>query len=82
MNKPTAGFDAHQKEQALRAESQSWDTSSIEPALPGDIPVIDVTDYFAGAEPAALEAAARLHRARALCRANGAGMHGKNPGPA
>jgi isopenicillin N synthase-like dioxygenase len=42
----TAAFDPHSKEAALRSEAASWDTSQAADARPGDIPVIDLRDYF------------------------------------
>lgn len=59
MNNPNPQFDAQQKERALREESQSWDTANIQPALAGDIPVIDVAEYFADGTQAALDSVAR-----------------------
>ena len=59
MNKPdpsqtTANFDPVVKEQQLRSESDTWDTSRVEDALPGDIPVIDLQDFFRNPDDAAL----------------------------
>jgi isopenicillin N synthase-like dioxygenase len=51
-------FDPVEKEQSLRAESQSWDTSVVVPAGLDDIPLIDVSDYFASGSDAALDAVA------------------------
>jgi len=57
-------FDANAKERALQAEASSWDTSSPVPAEPGDIPVIDVSAWFASGDPEALaESAATLRTA-------------------
>ena len=42
----TAAFDPRTKEAALRSEAASWDTSRVEEALDGDIPVIDLQEYF------------------------------------
>ena len=57
-------FDPVAKERALRAESEAWDTSNFEPAKPGDIPVLDASDWFDGAAPAARDAlAAQLREA-------------------
>jgi isopenicillin N synthase-like dioxygenase len=42
----TIDFDPIAKEQQLRSESGTWDTSQIFDAQPGDIPVIDLHDYF------------------------------------
>ena len=43
---PTPIFDAVAKERQLRAESDSWDTTRLEDAGRGDIPVIDLQPYF------------------------------------
>ena len=43
---PPQNFDAVAKEQQLRADSDSWDTTRVEDAQPGDIPVIDLQPYF------------------------------------
>ena len=51
-------FDPQAKELQLQRESQSWDTSQIQAALPGDIPIIDVTDYFTSESDAALDTVA------------------------
>lgn len=57
-------FDPEQKERELRAESSAWDVSDPVPALPDDIPVIDVADWFASNDPAQLATiAAQLDRA-------------------
>jgi len=56
-------FDPFEKEQQLQAESAGWDTSQIEPAGPGDIPVIDLDTYFTSGDPAALEIIAAQLRA-------------------
>ena len=45
-NPSPESFDPRAKEALLQSESQSWDTSRIRTALPGDIPVIDVARYF------------------------------------
>jgi len=39
-------FDPEKKEAELQRESQSWDTSRIQKAEAGDIPIIDVSNYF------------------------------------
>ncbi len=39
-------FDPAAKERQLRSESDTWDTSRVEEALPGDIPVINLQPYF------------------------------------
>ena len=48
-------FDAQNKEAQLRSESQSWDTNEVRTAQPGDIPLIDVGDYFTTQSESALE---------------------------
>ena len=48
-------FDPLAKENQLRYESAAWDTSNIEAANPGDIPVIDLSDYFHCNSESALE---------------------------
>ena len=39
-------YDPRAKEAQLRAESESWDTTQIDSAQEGDIPIIDVEPYF------------------------------------
>jgi len=51
-------FDPQAKEAELQHESQSWDTSQVQTALPGDIPEIDVAEYFTTLSDAALDAVA------------------------
>ena len=47
MNKPSENhFDPEKKEAELQRDSQSWDTSNIRTAADGDIPIIDISDYF------------------------------------
>jgi isopenicillin N synthase-like dioxygenase len=48
-------FDPVAKEQQLRSESNAWDTSRILDARPGDIPVIDLQDYFTNPDEAKLK---------------------------
>lgn len=55
-------FDPVVKEQQLRSESGSWDTSRVEEARVGDIPVIDLQPYFSRPSEAKLEAIARQLR--------------------
>ena len=43
---PTPNFDPVAKEQQLRSDSDTWDTSQVVDAQPGDIPVIDLQSYF------------------------------------
>lgn len=47
-------YNPHKKEAALRAESESWDTSTIKRASVDDIPIIDLKDYFANPTKKAL----------------------------
>jgi len=42
----TSSFDPSKKEKELRDESSSWDTGHIEQAQPGDIPILDLAEYF------------------------------------
>jgi isopenicillin N synthase-like dioxygenase len=42
----SAHFDPAAKERQLRSDSNTWDTNQILDARPGDIPVIDLSDYF------------------------------------
>lgn len=58
--KLTSSFDPVAKENALQAESQSWDTTRVFPARPNDIPVIDVSEYFESGSETALEAVAEI----------------------
>ena len=51
-------FDAQAKERQLVAEARAWDTSSPIDAMPGDIPIVDVSDYFETGSTRALNAAA------------------------
>ena len=47
MKDPTpTNFDPLAKEDQLRSDSRSWDTSQRQEAVPGDIPLIDVGAYF------------------------------------
>lgn len=45
-SRTSANFDPVLKEQQLRSESDTWDTSRVEDAQPGDIPVIDLQAFF------------------------------------
>lgn len=58
MDNRSSTFDPVEKENALRAESQSWDTTRVAAAQPGDIPVIDINEYLATGSEKALETAA------------------------
>ena len=53
-----ATFNPHHKEAELRSQAASWDTSLIEDAGDGDIPLIDLHDYFSSPGRQALELAA------------------------
>ncbi len=55
-------FDAEAKERELVAQATSWDTSAPVDAEAGDIPIVDVSDYFQSGSPEALTAAADLLR--------------------
>ncbi len=46
-NKSSTTFDAQAKERQLKAESDSWNTTVVEEARDGDIPVIDIGPYLA-----------------------------------
>ncbi|OED35727.1 hypothetical protein AB833_29405 [Chromatiales bacterium (ex Bugula neritina AB1)] len=65
----TPAFDAQAKERQLKAESDSWNTTIVEEAREGDIPVIDIADYLAsGSEWDRAEVAAQL---KAACEETG-----------
>lgn len=51
-------FDAEAKEEALREESESWDTTAPVEARDGDIPTVDVGPYFESGTATDLQAAA------------------------
>ncbi len=51
-------FDPQAKERELLREAVSWDTSDPATAVAGDIPVVDVSDYFATEDSDALVDAA------------------------
>jgi len=64
MTKTTPDFNPFDKEKQLQNESASWDTSHIKAANPGDIPIIDLSDYFLNNSESALEKiASELHDA-------------------
>ena len=64
MTESISTYDALRKEAELQQESQSWEIGQILPANPGDIPLIDLRNYFETDDANALEqAAAALHRA-------------------
>ena len=48
-------FDPYEKERELKSESDSWDVSHPQEAIEGDIPVINVEDYFLTDSEEALE---------------------------
>lgn len=52
---PLNEFDPQEKESQLQRESQSWEIGDIQSAAAGDIPVIDVSEYFASQGDEALE---------------------------
>lgn len=57
----SSAFDPYAKENQLRSESDSWNTTRVEEARAEDIPVIDLADYFdSGSEQALAEAAETL----------------------
>jgi isopenicillin N synthase-like dioxygenase len=57
-------FDPFEKERLLREESSTWDTSRPTNAEKGDIPVIDLSDYFSNPTAETLSAVAdKLRRA-------------------
>eukprot|EP01134_Creolimax_fragrantissima_P005611 CFRG5611T1 len=58
----TKRFDPEEKERSLHAQALSWNTSSPRPALPGDIPFVDVGPYFASNSLEDLHAAANALR--------------------
>ena len=55
-------FDPVAKARQLVEESTSWDTSVTVDAEPGDIPMVDVSAYFASGERADLDAVATVVR--------------------
>jgi len=61
-SKTDDSFDPLAKERELRNESEQWDTSEPEDALPDDIPVIDLNDYFSTGSDDALNTAAEQLR--------------------
>ena len=50
----TANFDPVAKEQQLRSDSDTWDTSRVVDARSDDIPVIDLQAYFSSPDEAKL----------------------------
>ena len=59
----SATFDPHGKEAELRTQAASWDTRQVHDARDGDIPVIDLHDYFTRQDEGSLDAAAAMLRA-------------------
>jgi isopenicillin N synthase-like dioxygenase len=55
-------FDPDQKEAELQRESQSWEINQVQDALPGDIPLIDIEEYFDSGSDQALDSVASLLR--------------------
>ncbi len=62
-------FDAKAKEEALKIESEQWDTSKPEDAQPNDIPIIDLEPYFASGEESELNTVAE--QLRVACEETG-----------
>lgn len=57
-------YDPRQKEVELQRESQAWEIGEVQTAQAGDIPLIDVAEYFTDGNEAALDRiAAELHQA-------------------
>ncbi len=63
------GFDASAKEEALKSESEQWDTSTPEDATADDIPVIDLEAYFTSGEESELDSVAE--QLRTACEETG-----------
>ncbi|MFT5506156.1 MAG: isopenicillin N synthase-like dioxygenase [Gammaproteobacteria bacterium] len=59
-------FDPEAKEKSLQQESANWETREVHPANPGDIPIIDVSDWFSTNSDAALETLADQLRTACL----------------
>ena len=55
-------FDPHEKEKQLRSESASWDISNPVDAQDGDIPLLDLQEYFTKPSEASLQALAEQLR--------------------
>ena len=53
-NQPQNAFDPFVKERQLKSDSDSWDTSAPAPARDGDIPIIDLEEYFTDGSEVAL----------------------------
>ena len=69
MSKHSKQYDPLAKEHQLREESASWDTAQIEQAESGDIPVLNLTDYFQSQNDEDLEVLAK--ELRRACIENG-----------
>ena len=74
MRKPDStpqapNFDPAAKERQLRSESDTWDTSRVEEALAGDIPVIDLQGYFS--DPCEATLAPLAEQLRKACESVG-----------
>lgn len=66
---PSPKFDPTAKERQLRAESDSWDTTRVEDARHGDIPIIDLQAYFSN--PVETTLAPLAEQLRAACEGVG-----------
>lgn len=64
-----ADFDAQAKEEALKSESEHWDTSNPEDARADDIPLIDLHAYFTSEDDRELDTVAE--QLRAACEETG-----------
>lgn len=58
MDHHQSTYNPHAKEAQLRAESEAWDTTKIQSAQADDIPIIDLTNYFANPTEIELDKAA------------------------
>ena len=65
----TPNFDPVAKEQQLRSDSDTWDTSRVEEARAGDIPVLDLQSYFSN--PVAATLAPLAEQLRVACETVG-----------
>jgi isopenicillin N synthase-like dioxygenase len=66
---PTPNFDPAAKERQLRADSDSWDTTRVDDARPGDIPLIDLGAYLSS--PCEETLAPVAEQLRAACESVG-----------
>lgn len=64
-----SNFDAKAKEEALKSESEQWDTSKPEDAKADDIPIIDLAPYFLSGDDHELEKVAE--QLRVACEETG-----------